>query len=166
MALPEKRPINSPTAELLKSLQATGKYLFHGSDTVLDILTPARARSHGKTDSEAKVFATEWPAIAVFHALARTAKRSDPNQRRTKHGFSVDAGTITLRAQPKLLHAIERSRQSTNIYLLDKAGFRRRGEMEWRALKRVSPIAVIFARSKDLAGLIDRHVKLELLEGP
>lgn len=126
---------------------------------------PTRARNHGKTDSEPRVFATEHPVIAVFHALARTVKRSDPTQRSRKHGFSTDASNISLVAEPKLLAALKRHSQPTNIYILDKADFKRNSEMEWHAHKRISPLGVVFVSGKDLADLMDRDVTLMLLEG-
>jgi hypothetical protein len=161
----ERRQIASLTADLLKNLETQNKYLFHGSDTIVDLLAPAYSRNRGRADAEPTVFATEFPVIAVFHALARTVKRSDPAQRPRKHGFSVDKGTITLRAEPTLLAAIKGNQEPTNIYLLDKRDFQHQSEMEWRARQRISPLGVVFVDGRDLAGLLDVKVKLERLAG-
>lgn len=40
--------ITSPTVELLAELQSQNRYLFHGSDTITDLLEPAFTRSHGR----------------------------------------------------------------------------------------------------------------------
>lgn len=142
-------------------MQRTNRYLFHGSDTITDLLSPARAVNRGKKDPTAKVFATEVPEIAVFHALARTVKRTVPNLAHLKHGFSTeDNGLVVLRAEPKLLGDIARSDEITNIYVLEKKRFQRKSDMEWQSLKPVVPLAVVFVCGKDLAGLAGPRVEL------
>ncbi|MCO5297196.1 MAG: hypothetical protein M9921_10100 [Fimbriimonadaceae bacterium] len=155
--------IASPTAQLLRELQSQNKYLFHGSDTITDLLEPAFTRNHGGRARPQRVFATEFAIIAVFHALARTAKRVDGNQRGKKHGFTVGKGGITLRAEPNLFEAMRALRQPTNIYLLKKNDFEQKDPMEWIANVPIEPLAVVFASGQDLDGLIGDGVKLKLL---
>jgi len=139
--------------------------LFHGSDTITDLLSPSRAVNRGKKERTAKVFATEVPEIAVFHALARTVKRTVPDLSHLKHGFSSeDNGLIVLRAEPRLFDELAASDEITNIYVLEKERFRRKSDMEWESLKPVVPIAVVFIGGKDLAGLAGRKVKLKRLK--
>lgn len=155
--------IVSTAGELLRELQAKNKYLFHGSDTVTDLLEPAFTRSHRKRAPLRRVFATEFAVIAVFHALARTVKRVDGNQNGKKHGFTVGKSGITLRAEPQLLEALRALRQSTNIYILKKSDFEQKDQMEWMARVPVEPLAVIFVSGQDIDGLIDDGVRLKLL---
>lgn len=150
--------ISSTTAELLFDIQASGKYLFHGSDIISDKLFPSPSTNHGRKDLESRVFATELPEIAVFHALARTVKRTIPDLKHAKHGFSVDSGKTILRAEPKLLTEIRRLRQPTNIYVLDKAMFVRKSEMEWQARKPTSPLGVIFVSGQSLTKLLHSRI--------
>lgn len=110
-----------------------------------------------------RVFATEFAVIAVFHALARTAKRVDGNQKGKKHGFTVGKGGVTLRAEPTLFAALKALRQPTNIYLLKKSDFQQKDPMEWIARVPVEPLAVIFASGQDIDGLLKGGVKLKLL---
>jgi hypothetical protein len=128
----------------------------------VDILEPAIARNHGVKDIEAKIFATEHPVIALFHALARTVKRTDQRYAETTHGFSLeDDGRIVLRATNAFWWAICSSGELTNIYLLDRRQFHRKSPMQWWTKRKVEPLAVVFASGADLEALAKPPVILK-----
>lgn len=137
--------------------------MFHGSDIIAEILRPSQAVNHGRKEPRTTVFATELAAVAVFHALSRTIKRTCPELGRAKHGFSVDKGCITLYAQPGFLESVMRLRALTNVYLLDRRAFVRKSEMEWESRKSVAPLGVFFVSGKDLAGFEDLGITLETI---
>lgn len=137
--------------------------MFHGSDIVSESLEPRQSINHGHLEIGAKVFATEFPEIAVFHALARTAKRTHSELRGTKHGFTVDKGIITLRAHPVLLARIRKLRALSNVYVVPKASFERINEMEWHSKTVARPLAVVFVSGRDFEVKGDSNVCLELL---
>jgi hypothetical protein len=120
--------------------------------------------NHGKKDPRTTVFATELAAVAVFHALSRTVKRTCPELRRAKHGFSVDKGQITLYAEPEFLTRVKRLSQLSNVYLLDRKAFVRKSEMEWQARKSVAPLGVFFVQGRDLAGFEGPGVTLKTID--
>lgn len=68
----------------------------------------------------------------------------------------VNRGKVTLRGESNLLAKVKRSREPSNVYLLDKRDFSRKSEMEWHSKKHVLPLAVIFVRGRDLAGLQEK----------
>lgn len=149
---------------MLELLQRQDCYLFHGSDSISDLLSPRLARNHGQRDDRARVFATKLAAIAVFHALARTGKRSNPDLSRRPHGFSVeDGGQIGLRIDCQLFQLISASEEITNIYILDRRDFVERSPMEWTATRSVEPIGVVFVRGRDLIKLRRPGVTLQIL---
>jgi len=138
----------SEAAIELEDLAKTGKYLFHGSPTRLEVIEPRQAYNNSRPDGEPSVAATPFYKLAIFRAIILSAKvHISPNKYRS--GFSYNDGDLSFRANKETL-AIARSNGTGFVYVLDREDFRKHSPMEYRTSKAVRPIKTFEVGPTDL----------------
>lgn len=127
----------------LKELQATGKYVFHGSDSdEIAVLKPHQAYSHGKEDGEPAVFAADVIEPPIFMAVLGSRKVGGwGNRTLPGYGFYID------KASWDKAH-FENWRGY--VYALPKSTFTHIGAYEWRSSKAVKPEFIFEVGVEDL----------------
>jgi len=134
---------HTETAEgrsLLKQLEATGKYIFHGSDIghieKFELRQPVNWKNGEPVNhGEKSIVGTNDADVSIFRALAREDWTS----------FNPSGGSLG--ASKASIHAAEKSRGF--VYVFNKDDFES-FEGEWRSYKPLTPLKVISVSGNDL----------------
>jgi hypothetical protein len=130
----------------LKELEASGKYVFHGSASGnISQLDPRQAVSFGKSDGEPCVATSQYLSLAIFMAVIGSKKAGGWGMEGMKpsepHFMYLDKSAWD-KAQAENWHGF--------VYVCNKALFRQHNEWEWRSTNSVKPIEIIPVSLKDL----------------
>ncbi|MFA7319738.1 MAG: hypothetical protein WC022_04045 [Parcubacteria group bacterium] len=134
--------------ERLLELEKTGNYVFHGSQSIIEILEPRQAGGHsdetGKWEDDGKpaVFATPYADLAIFRSLINDKDFEN------KFGMKGDGWYVTV--DKKL---IERAKDRIGkVYVLDKSKFNPDSfiGIQCRSEESVIPLEVIEVNIDDL----------------
>jgi len=134
--------------ERLLELEKTGKYVFHGSQAVIEILEPCQAGGHndetGKWEDDGKpaVFATPYADLAIFRSLI--------NDKDFENKFGMKGNQRYITVDKKL---IERAKDRIGrVYVLDKSKFDQDSfiGIQCRSKESVAPSEVIEVNIGDL----------------
>lgn len=127
----------------LRTLAATGQFVFHGSGVQLACLEPRQAISHGKPDGEPAVCAASDPDTAIFMAIMDSAKRMVlANGESCKSGYTPDRNGDRFYATTNLVEAM-RTCQGW-VHVLSRDCFKPYyGEEEMRSSEAVSPLETV-----------------------
>ena len=141
---------------LLLIHEAKQKFLFQGSPTPLEKLTPKQyyneRRETGERykDGNVCVTTTDTVYIAMFRALTH------PLQFASKEGwygthFGKKNGKIDLKAAPKVIEELKKGMEGY-VHIFDRENFLKSvdREWEWRSEKEVEPLYTVKVSSKDL----------------
>ena len=138
--------LQSP-AEALKTLENSGKYVFHGSGSKLDTLEPRQAYSAHKDgvmkkDGDPAVCATTDSKISIFRSLTGQKVKGG------RSGWRLDE-------KGKLIFYINTviSESMLNVgyvHIFSKEDFVEYSRCEYRTGKRISPQAIIEVTQNDL----------------
>lgn len=136
--------------ERLLSLEKEGKYVFHGSPDIIEVLEPRqaynRSRETGKMeeDGEPAVFATPYADIAIFRALtdARGVSGESSSQ------FGIDDDELVFSATKNILEAAKT--KIGRVYVLDRQNFHDLDGMQCSSSQTNQPIKVIKVTIDDL----------------
>ena len=132
----------------LDKLAKTGKYLFHGSPTRLEVIEPRQAYNNSRPDGEPAVAATSFYQLAIFRAIMLAA-RAQVSPGHYQSGFSFSNGKLSFRANKETL-TTARSNITGFVYVLDKGSFRKHSSMEYRTSASVRPVRVFEVGADDL----------------
>ncbi len=146
----------SPAKEKLLELEATGKYVFHGSESSIEVFEPRQAHNYidGKNhpDGEPAIFASSIVEYAIFMAII--------NELNCPKGYHSSAGTssgiMKYKATPDTLSQLAEI-ASGWVYVFDKNLFRQREEdgVEYVSYSNVTPIEKIQVFREDLPNSIE-----------
>jgi hypothetical protein len=139
--------------ERLLTLEAEGRFLFHGSPLLLEELIPKQLvnfdRKTGKKskDGNPAVAATPFASIAIFRAIVNP--RNFPFGRGYGSSFGITPeGNIRLEVTRKTW---EHLRGKTGyVYVLSRQGFSPFRSWDWRSESKVVPLEVIAISAEDL----------------
>ena len=137
----------------LEKLAKTGKYLFHGSPTKMEVIEPRQAYNNSQPDGEPAVVATSFYQLAIFRAIMLAA-RAQVSPGHYQSGFSFSNGKLSFRANKETL-TTARSNITGFVYVLDKGSFRKHSSMEYRASASVRPVRVFEVGANDLSEEIE-----------
>jgi len=140
----------------LLELEKEGKYVFHGSPNLVEILEPRQAYTSddksGKDIKDGKspaVFASPYADAAIYRALSRRENVTGDSE----NAFGMkDDGTIYFTASQKLIDAAKS--KIGKVYVLDKAGFSEPLGTDVKTENPVKPILVIDVTVDDLPDYI------------
>jgi hypothetical protein len=134
--------------EKLLALEKEGKYVFHGSSDIIDILEPRQAGGHNEktgkweNDGSPAVFATPYADLAIFRSLLY--------DKDLENEFGINGDQLHMRADKKL---IERAKNRIGkVYVLDKSKFNPasfRG-IDCRSEEKITPLEIIEVTINDL----------------
>ena len=136
--------------ERLLFLEKEGKFVFHGSPDVIDILNPRQAENkNGETgemekDGEPAVFATPYADMAIFRALMDTKGVVGGSE----STFGIDGQDLYFSATKNLLD--QANKKIGRVYVLDKEKFKNFEAMQCRSNESVTPVEVIEVTAEDL----------------
>jgi hypothetical protein len=134
----------------LLSLEKEGKYVFHGSPDIIDVLKPRQAFNRRKKtgqmkkDGEPAIFATPYADVAIFKALINT---KDAIGESTSQ-FGIDGNELHFSATKNLLN--QAKKKIGRVYILDKKLFQNFEGMQCRSDESINPIEVIEVTVDDL----------------
>lgn len=158
---PERKPEMSETRRELHELEATGRYVFHGS-SIADIedMEPRQAFNWESSmkceDGDPCIATTPYADIAIFRSIAR--------EDWTSFGKNDDE-TLSFKASRK---ALEGSRDKIGyIYVFKKDSFTPHKDpqsMEWRSHVPQQPIQIIRVSFQDLPENIHVYTDEEISE--
>ena len=142
--------------EKLLALEASGKYVFHGSPIKLDFLEPRQATGYNpqtkqeEFDGEPAIFATPKIDAAIFHCLVRRERVSGDSN--LNWGTKEDGGWLFSATQ----NILDAAKDSVGyIYVFDKNEFGEFDAIQGRAKKAITPLEVIEVSYKDLPANIE-----------
>lgn len=133
---------------LLRSLESSGKYVFHGSVKTVHILEPRQQMNfnpkQGKLakDGTPAVCATPFVKIATFRALT-----SDEGG---WTNFGQRNGKIFIRSSPEALQWAKKNIDQGYVYVFSKRDFKRFSFFEVRTQRAIAPLAVVRVTFHDL----------------
>ena len=145
----------------LGALEASGKYVFHGTGEKLDILEPRQAHNRfdgiRRKDGPPAVFAATAVDYAIFMAVF--SKKNCPLGLHTSvASWSSSNGvySINFKASPGTMSQIDDS-SSGWLYIFDKKDFHERepAALEYISRKAVKPIERVAVHMKDIAGAVE-----------
>lgn len=146
----------SPAKEKLLMLEATGKYVFHGSESSIEVFEPRQAYNYidGKNypDGEPAIFASTVAEYAIFMAII--------NELNCPKGYHSSAGTssgiMRYKATPDTLSQLDKT-ASGWVYVFDKNLFAQREKdgVEYISYSNVTPIEKIQVSQEDLPSSIE-----------
>ncbi|MBR9683046.1 hypothetical protein GOV03_00725 [Candidatus Woesearchaeota archaeon] len=138
--------------ERLLSLEREGKFVFHGSPIVIEILEPRQANNWDEKtkkmekDGEPCIVATPFAEVAIFRAVVNSKNVEEGN---FKSEFSMnEGGLLKFSASRETLEKIKGKKGL--VYILNKSDFEQFSDMEWRASKELKPQEAIEVTSNDL----------------
>lgn len=147
--------------EKLISLEKEGKFVFHGSSEIINILEPRQPYIFNKKTKKREkhgelcVVATPYADIAIFRAIVN--KKNFPESGYAS-SFKINKnGLPELAATEQILKNVVDKKGF--VYVLDKSLFSRFSNMEWRTGKEIKPNEIILVIAKDLPSdiqLIDK----------
>jgi hypothetical protein len=134
----------------LGELEASGKYVFHGSAKGdIASLEPRQGTHEGNPDGQPAVSATPYLEFAIFRAIVN--KNNIPFNHSNRFGFNQNKEKeIEFRIYPKA--ALEACKDKKGfVYVFDRKDFSpysrigkpSESHMEWRSYKPVKPIEII-----------------------
>lgn len=133
------------TRKLLQQLERTGKFVFHGSPTLLTELKPQQQKNYSAKkkalvhDGRPAICATPFADVATFRSLVRQGWTS----------FGTKNGQVMYGASAL---ALNRAKTATGwVYILTKQKFHKRTSFEMRAYKTLLPLAIIPVTFKDFS---------------
>jgi formamidopyrimidine-DNA glycosylase len=138
----------------LDALNREGKYVFHGSSSLIKVLRPRRSINHSEEvlkyepGGVVAVFATDEPEIAVFMALQNKAVNGWSS-------FSSRKGNFAFSVSPEKWEYLNSDDARGYVYVLDRNLFTCI-QGEFRSGKEVQPISVVGVTRKDLSGNIKK----------
>jgi hypothetical protein len=135
--------------ERLLELEKEGKFVFHGSPTIIDVLEPRQAYKYNKNherkeDGKPAVFASQYADVAIFRALTSGYNVGGESS----SGFGIDDGKLHFSATQNLLDAAKG--MVGHVYVLDKDNFSRFVGMQCRSFKKNIPVETIEVTIADL----------------
>ncbi len=152
----EKINFEKTPKQILKNLEKTGRYVFHGSPFKIDKFEPRQAfQSIKKDDGEYEkipdgdpaVFTSPFADTAIFMAVV--SKQNAP--RGIYSGFSADSRLNSVK-----FHATQETMDQINdeafgyVYVFEKEKFKERNFNEAVSLEEVEPTMYIEVTKKDL----------------
>lgn len=137
----------------IDKLAKSGRYLFHGSPTSMEVIEPRQAYNDSRPDGPMAVVATPYYQLAIFRAIILATKESvEPGK--YKSGFSFDNDQLSFRASRETL-AATRSGITGFVYVLDKDNFQKHSSMEYRTSAPVRPFKTFEVGANDLPKVIE-----------
>lgn len=136
--------------EKLLSLEKEGKYVFHGSPDIIDVLSPRQAENLNKKtgemerDGEPAVFATSYADIAIFRALMDGKDIVGGSESL----FGIDGQELYFSATKNLLD--QAKKKVGRVYVLDKEKFENFEGMQCRSHEPIAPIEIVEVNVDDL----------------
>lgn len=152
----ENLEIVSQEKQKLLSLEATGNYVFHGSDSEIEELEPRQAHNfvdgENHPDGAPAVFASSLVEYAILMAIIN--KNNCPNGYHSSSG--TRNGITTYRATKETLDQLSND-SSGWVYVFNKDDFNSRAEkgVEYISFKNVKPIEKIKVKKDDLPKTIE-----------
>lgn len=144
----EKEP--GEARKKLLELQATGKYVFHGTDGIISTLEPRQAHTYNEVTGEHEkdgapaVFATPYADAAIFRVLIHP-KNVDGN---SDSSFGTTDEGLYMKASQNLLDAAKDI--TGRVYILDKASFIPVGGTNYKSIETITPLGIIEVKHDDL----------------
>ncbi len=136
--------------EKLLALEKEGKFVFHGSSDVIEILEPRQAYNRNKEtkqmekDGVPAVFATPYADVAIFRALINAKNVVGKSMSR----FGMDGEQLHFLATKNLLD--QANKRTGKVYVLDKQKFKHFKGMQCRSEESIIPIEVVEVSADDL----------------
>jgi hypothetical protein len=139
--------------ERLLSLEKEGKFVFHGSPNLIDILKPRQAENKNKATGEMEkhgepaVCATRYADFAIFRALTNFSDEVGPSD----VGFGTDEkDSLWFKASSNILELTKK--KTGKVYVLDIKNFKplEEGCWEFRCPEEVIPLEIVEVSSEDL----------------
>lgn len=136
--------------EKLLALEKEGKFVFHGSQDVIENLEPRQAYNRNKEtkqmekDGEPAVFATPYADVAIFRALINAKNIVGKSMSR----FGMDGQYLYFSATKNLLD--QAKKKIGKVHILDKQKFKDFKGMQCRSEKMIPVIEVIEVTADDL----------------
>jgi len=137
--------------ERLLNLEKEGRFVFHGSASETQKLTPKqpmiydnklkKQREHGASC----VAATSFAEVAIFRAIINPQNFDFKGYRSS---FGVSNGKQEFTTTKRVFDQVEG--KTGYVHVLDKESFNRFSSMEWRSEEGVKPVEIIQVTSKDL----------------
>lgn len=137
----------SPEKKLLLSLEATGKYVFHGSGSDIEELTPRQAYNAAVPDGEPSIFASLLVEHAIFMAIFNERNCGKDCWSHTREHNNILSYAVTRETIGQL-----RDTASGFVYVFNKEDFIKRdlGEIEYVSDVELKPIQKIIVSKQDL----------------
>ncbi len=145
----------SPEKQKLFDLEATGNYVFHGSDGEIEEFEPRQAHNfiggENHPDGDPAVFTSSAAEYAIFMAIIN--KTNCPQGYRS--GSGTTNGETTYRATQETLNQLKED-SSGWVYVFNKDEFdNRKGGVEYTSFTSVKPVERIRVSKKDLPQSIE-----------
>ena len=134
--------------EKLLALEKDGRYVFHGSPGIIDILEPRQAGGHNEktgkweNDGNPAVFATPYADLAIFRSLLY--------DKDLENEFGINGDQLYMRANKKLFKRAKN--RIGKVYILDKSKFNPasfRG-IDCKSEEKIVPLEIIEVTIDDL----------------
>jgi len=133
--------------DILRELEATGKYLFHGTATDnINLFEPRQAMSHGQKDGTPCVAASEYADPAIFMAIFSG---------RVSCGWDSNGSNFGFHLKKSDYDEVKTAGWSGFVYVFDRSEFKPYAVWEWRTTTRVSPMKKLSVTFADLPSEID-----------
>ncbi len=150
----EHRESLSPAKEKLLALEATGKFVFHGSPNPnIEALEPRQATTFENgvevPDDKPAVHATSYADVAIFMALI--------NKDNCPHGYDSGfeyQGKPVFYASQKTIDQLTPDKKAF-IYVFDREKFAQRGKLQVICYEKVEPNEMIEISAADLPSNIE-----------
>ena len=133
----------SPRERLLK-LEREGRYVFHGSTSLIECLEPRQAYNNNQKDGAPAVFATPFADVAIYRSLINGDNINGPSENK----FGTTDNGIYFKASQNLVDSAKNI--TGKIYVLDKEKFKDFKGTECRLEESIAPIEVIEVTANDL----------------
>ena len=131
----------------LRELEASGLYVFHGSETDFEELEPRQAIDTViGNDEEPSVHASQLADYAIFMAVAAPLGRTTAGS--TSNGTN-DSFRMKFSMQSSVQQRLT-DQVSGLVYVLDKKDFVQRRPAEWISKKAVKPLFKVRVSKRDL----------------
>lgn len=140
--------IKSKNKELLK-LEKGNKYVFHGSDVLINEFEPRQAHTIIKgqrmPDGKPAVFASSFASYAIFMAIIN--KTNCPKGLRS--GCSHSSRGLEFTATKATLEQLDEQSRGY-VYIFDRSDFEQKNDSEWISYKKVKPLRSVEVYFSDL----------------
>jgi len=139
----------SRNKERLLSLEKSGKFVFHGSPSLLPDLQPRQSVINDKKIGNPAVYATTFAEIAIFRSLINNQGIED----NSVSTFDFDKRGLSFGASRNLL---DRARGKKGlVYVLDRQKFTNFSNIECQSFENNKPVEVIEVDFQDLPNDIE-----------